>query len=174
MAAFDPKQTFVYGDTVKLIEALDVQGLDTMGGAELMRKVVAAFEKSDLQPLFDAVHEDIVWKTASNQEGLFRFGGEYKNRNGLLLILATLSNDYTFYRFHPKEIISAGDVVWGHFDVGLFFDPKGAGEPKKHITLEMAIRWRLKDGMIIEHQGFFDTASLLIQQGSRTRTTPQT
>jgi hypothetical protein len=29
----------------------------------------------------------------------------------------------------------------------------------------MAIRWRLKDGKIIEHQGFFDTASLLIQQG---------
>ncbi len=136
-----------------------------MDGAELMRTVAAAFEKSDLQPLFDAVHEDIVWKTASSREGLFRFGGEYKNRNGLLLILATLSNDYTFYRFHPREIISAGDVVWGHFDVGLFFDPKGEGEPKKHIMLEMAIRWRLRDGKIIEHQGFFDTASLLIQQG---------
>jgi ketosteroid isomerase-like protein len=138
-----------------------------MDGAELMRKVVAAFEKSDLQPLFDAVHENIVWKTASTQEALFRFGGEYKDRTGLLVILANLAKDYTFYRFHPKEIISSGDVVWGHFDVGLFFDPKGAGEPKKHITLEMAVRWRLKDGKIIEHQGFFDTASLLIQQGKR-------
>ncbi|MBC8036360.1 MAG: nuclear transport factor 2 family protein [Rhizobiales bacterium] len=144
-----------------------------MDGADLMRKVVAAFEKSDLQPLFDAVHENIVWKTASQQEGLFRFGGEYKDRSGLLVILANLSKDYTFYRFHPKEIISAGDIVWGHFDVGLFFDPKGAGEAKKHITLEMAVRWRLEDGKIIEHQGFFDTASLLIQQGSRVKSAPQ-
>jgi ketosteroid isomerase-like protein len=137
-----------------------------MDGVKLMRDVVAAFEKSDLQPLFDAVHEDIVWKTASSQQGLFRFGGEYKNRSGLLEILASLSKDYTLYRFHPKEIISSGNIVWGHFDVGLYFDPKGASEPRKHVRLEMAIRWRLQDGKIIEHQAFFDTASLLIQQGT--------
>ncbi len=137
-----------------------------MDGAELMRKVVAAFEKSDLQPLYDAIHEDIVWKTASQQDGLFRFGGEYTNRAGLLEILATLSNAYTFYCFQPKEIISSGETVWGHFDVGLYYEPKDADQPKRHITLEMAIRWRLKDGKIIEHQGFFDTASLLVQQGA--------
>ena len=144
-----------------------------MDGAELMRTIAAAFEKSDLQPLFNAIHEDIVWKTASSQEGLFRFGGEYKNRTGLLLILATLSNDYTFYRFHPKEVLATGDVVWGHFDVGLFFDPKRAGERRKDITLEMAIRWRLKNGKIIEHQAFFDTAALLMQQGQLSRTATQ-
>jgi EAL domain-containing protein (putative c-di-GMP-specific phosphodiesterase class I) len=49
--------------------------------------------------------------------------------------------------------------------VGVFFDPKGANEPKRNIALEMAIRWRLKDSKIIEHQAFFDTASLLVQQG---------
>src|ERR1700722_7994557 len=78
-----------------------------MDGAELMRTVVAAFEKSDLQPRYDAIHEDIVWKTASQQEGLFRFGGEYKDRPGLLAILSILSQNYTFYRFHPKEVIAA-------------------------------------------------------------------
>jgi len=136
-----------------------------MDGAELMRTVAAAFAKSDLEPLFDAIHEDIVWKSASQQEGLFRFGGEYTSRSGLLLILASLSKAYTFYRFHPKEIIGSGETVWGLFDVALFFDPKGADEVKKHVTLEMAIRWKLKDGKIIEHQTFFDTASLLFQQG---------
>jgi len=136
-----------------------------MDGAELMREVVAAFEKSDLQLLFDAIHEDIVWKTASNQVGLFRFGGEYRNRAGLLVLLASLSQEYTFYRFQPKEIIATGDIVWGHFDVGLFYDPKGEGEPRKHMTLEMAVRWRLEGDKIIEHQAFFDTASLLMQQG---------
>ena len=134
-------------------------------GADLMRRVTAAFAESDLQPLFDAIHEDIVWKSASQQDGIFRFGGEYTNRAGLLLILGNLSKTYTFYRFEPKEIIASGQIVWGIFDVGLHFDPKGTGEPKKHVALEMAIRWRLKDGKIIEHQAFFDTASLLVQQG---------
>ena len=137
----------------------------TTDGADLMRRVAAAFAESDLQPLFDAIHEDIVWKSASRQEGIFRFGGEYTSRAGLLLLLGSLSKTYTFYRFDPKEIIASGQSVWGMFDVGLHFDQKGSGEPKKHVTLEMAIRWRLKDGKIIEHQAFFDTASLLVQQG---------
>jgi ketosteroid isomerase-like protein len=137
-----------------------------MNGAELMRKVAAGFEKSDLQPLLDAIHEEIVWKTATKHEGLFRFGGEYKNRPGVLDILSKISMDYTFHHLKPKEVLAGGDVVWGHFDVGFSYDPKGKGVPVKTINLEMAFRWRLKDSKIIEHQGFWDTASLMIQQGS--------
>ena len=137
-----------------------------MDGAELMRKVASAFEKSDLQPLLDAVHDDIVWKTATKHEGLFRFDGEYKNRPGVLDILSKISMDYTFHHLKPIEVLAAGDVVWGHFDVGFSYDPKGKLSPVKTINLEMAFRWRLKDGKIIEHQGFWDTASLMIQQGS--------
>jgi hypothetical protein len=47
-----------------------------MDAAELIRRIVAAFAKSDLKPLFEAVHEDIVWKIASQLEGSFCFGGE--------------------------------------------------------------------------------------------------
>jgi ketosteroid isomerase-like protein len=135
-----------------------------MDGAELMRKVAAGFEKSDLQPLLDAIHEEIVWKTATKHEGLFRFGGEYKNRPGVLEILSKISMDYTFHHLRPKEILASGDVVWAHFDVGFSFDPKDKSGESRTLNLEMAFRWRLKDGKIIEHQGFFDTASFLIQQ----------
>ena len=130
-----------------------------MDGAELMRKVAAGFEKSDLQPLLDAIHEDIVWKTATNHEGLFRISGEYKNRPGVLDVLSKISMDYTFHHLKPIEILAGGDVVWGHFDAGLSFDPKGKAGPAKTINLEIAVRWRLKDGKIIEHQAFWDTAS---------------
>jgi ketosteroid isomerase-like protein len=136
-----------------------------MDGARMMRTIVAAFEKSDLKPLFDAAHEDIVWKTASREEGLFRFGGQYAGRAGLLAILAELAQDFTFRRFEPKEILAAGDRVWGHFDVSLFYDPKGAGTARKDIALEMILLWRLQDGKIVEHQNFFDTASLVTQMG---------
>lgn len=137
-----------------------------MDGASLMRDVVAAFEKSDPQPLFDAIHDDIVWKTASFQEGVFRFGGEYKGRAGVQAVLGAFSRVYHFYQFRPKDIVASGDVVWGHFDVCLFFDPKSEGEAKRHATLDMAFRWKLKDGKIIEHQAFFDTAYLAQRQAA--------
>jgi ketosteroid isomerase-like protein len=150
------------------------KGRGQMDGAELMRKVAAGFEKSDLQPLLDAIHDDIVWKTATKQEGLFRISGEYKNRPGVMIVLSNIAMDYTFHHLRPIEILAGGDVVWGHFDVGLSYDPKGKGKGAvKTVNLEMAIRWRLKDGKIIEHQGFWDTASLLIQQGAMEHLSPQ-
>jgi ketosteroid isomerase-like protein len=144
-----------------------------MDGAELMRKVVAGFEKSDLRPLLDAMHDEIVWKTANKHKGLFRFDGHYKGKAVVVDVLAKLSVDYTFRSFVEKEILASEDVVWGLFDVSLAFDPKGLGRPAKDIELEMAIRWKLKDGKIIEHQAFFDTASLLIQQGAMAVPVPQ-
>ena len=118
-----------------------------------------------MQPLLDAIHEDIVWRAATKHEGLFRFGGEYKGRPGVLDILSKISMDYTFHHLRPKEILAGGDVVWGLFDVGLTFDPKGKGGTPMVMNLEMVFRWRLKDHKIIEHQGFWDTASALMQQG---------
>jgi len=136
-----------------------------------MRKVIAGFEKSDLGPLFAAMHDEIVWKSGTQHDGLFRFEGEYKTRSGVSDLLASFSLNYTFHRLVPKEIVAIGDVVWGHFEVALSFDPKGSGVVSKNVDLEMAIRWRLKNGKIIEHQSFFDTASLLIQQSYFARST---
>ena len=53
-----------------------------MDGAELMRKVVAGFAKSDLQPLLDAIHEEIVWKSTTRGGGRSAMDGEYKHRAG--------------------------------------------------------------------------------------------
>ncbi|MGO8913259.1 MAG: nuclear transport factor 2 family protein [Bradyrhizobium sp.] len=135
-----------------------------MSGEELMRTAVAAFAQSDIKPLLDALHEDVVWKSASKQEGLFRFHGEYKNRAGVMEILSLISLDYTFHHMKPKEIVTVGDVVWGYFDVGLSYETKGKAAAPKFVQLDMAIRWCLKEGKIIEHQAFFDTAYLLMQQ----------
>lgn len=129
-----------------------------------MRKVVAGFEKSDLQPLLNALHEDVVWKSASRHEGPFSFKGDYRNRAGVLEVLSNISKDYTFHHMKPREVLETGNVVWGLFDVGLCYDSKGRPGGSKTIQLDMAIRWQIQDGKIIEHQAFFDTAYLLAQQ----------
>ena len=129
-----------------------------------MRTIVAAFTKSDLQPLLDALHEDVVWKSASKQEGLFSFHGEYRSRSGVVEVLSNISKDYTFHHMKPVEVVAAGDVVWGLFDVGVCYDAKGRTAESAILQMDMAIRWRIKDGKILEHQAFFDTAYVQTQQ----------
>jgi len=135
-------------------------------GEALMRRVVAAFEQSDLKPLLDALHEDVVWKSASRDpDSPFSFAGDHKNRAGILAVLSHISKDYTFHRMTPVEISQTGEAVWGLFRVNLRYDPKGRNIKPRNIEMDWALRWRLKDGKIIEHQAFFDTAYLLQQQG---------
>ena len=35
----------------------------------------------------------------------------------------------------------------------------------RYVRSDIFMRWTVKDGKIIEHQGFFDTAGVLMQQG---------
>jgi ketosteroid isomerase-like protein len=136
-----------------------------MGAEELMRTVTAAFERSDLRPLLAALHDDIVWKSASRVGGPFSFQGAYRKREGVVEVLSNISRDYTFQSMTPREITAKGDTVWGLFDAAVRFDRKGTVAEPRTVALEIAIRWRLKDGKIVEHQAFFDTAYLLQQQG---------
>jgi ketosteroid isomerase-like protein len=133
---------------------------------ELMRKVTEAFAKGDLKPLFDAVDDDTVWKSGSVFQGIFRFGGEYKKCIGVFDVALQITTVHFFRRFEPIEIVSHGDVVWGLFDVESDYLPTSdARAAPRPIKMECALRWRVRNGKIVEHQSFFDTAGLLIQQG---------
>jgi ketosteroid isomerase-like protein len=135
----------------------------------LMRTVAKAFENGDLQPLFDAVDDKIVWNTASVPGGTFRFGGGYSKRIGVTEILSRISAAYIFRRFEPVEIVADGDRLWGLFQVEADYLPTG-----KDVNIEIAIRWRVQNNKIVEHQGFLDTVSLLMQQGEFPRQQPRT
>jgi ketosteroid isomerase-like protein len=132
---------------------------------ELMRVVTAAFAVGDMRPLLAAVHKDIVWKASSPNANLFRFGGVHERRTGVMEVTGKLASEYVFRRLDAKEIVAKGDMVWGLFDVELRYQPVGNKRSYPDLEFEMAIRWRLKDGKVIEHQAFFDTAALLIQRG---------
>ena len=128
-----------------------------------MRKVAEAFEKADLQPLFDVIAEKIVWKSGSTIKGPFLFGGTYIGRPDVLELTVEISAGYVFRQFVPKEIICHGDILWGLFQVeGHYMPPRG--RTRKRFRFECAIRWRLQGGKVTEHQSFFDTNALLQQQ----------
>jgi len=131
----------------------------------LMRKVSDSFAKADLKPLFDAVDDNIVWKSGSLFEGIFRFGGVYEKRIGVFDVTLQITTVYFFRKIEPIEFVSAGDVVWGLFRIEADYMPRGdVNAPAKCVNFTSAIRWRVRGDKIVEHQAFFDTAGLLVQQ----------
>ena len=132
---------------------------------KLMRVVIAAFAVGDLRPLIAAIHKDIVWKTGAPHDHLFRFGGIHQRRAGVMEVTGEIASEYVFRRLEPREIIAKGDIVWGLFDAEVKYQPVGDTRVYPLLQLDIAIRWRVQDGKIIEHQAFFDTAALLRQRG---------
>ena len=130
----------------------------------LMRNVAEAFAQADLKPLFEAIAPDIVWKSASTTEGPLLFGGTYLNRLGVVEVTSLISAAYAFSQFTPKELLSSGDTVWGLFSVTGEYFPPGRRSLPKMLQFDCAIRWRLRDGKVVEHQAFFDTLAMLRRQ----------
>jgi ketosteroid isomerase-like protein len=125
----------------------------------LMLSVFAALKEGDLEPLFAALSPDVVWKATAPRE-FFRFGGTHHGLAGMKEYTALLFSRYHFTRFAPKILTAKDDQVWGLFEAEALHQPSG-----KYVRTDISIRWTVKDGKIAEHQGFFDTAGVLMQQG---------
>jgi len=118
-------------------------------------------EKANFEPLYKAMSDDVVWKSAATLKGLFRFGGQYSGKKGVERLISELETDYTLKSLTTREVISKGDVTWGLFWVDLFYKPTLA-----QVCFDFAIRWRVQDGKVVEHQGFMDTAAMLVHEQS--------
>lgn len=133
---------------------------------QLMKTVLEAWGQANLEPAYAALDENVVWKSGSTfANGQFRFGGVYNGKASVVALLSKLSTQYFFQRYEEKEIISQGEIVWSLFDVyGSYVPAGGRDRAHKSFVIEMAFRWRIRGGKILEAQTFFDTAALLAQQ----------
>lgn len=130
-----------------------------LANKNLMLSVTAAWKEGDMAPLLAALHPHVVWRATAPRE-FFRFGGTHNGIVGVREYIALHASRYHLTRFHPKLISTNGDQVWGLFEIEALHLPSG-----KYVSSDCSIRWIVKDGLIIEHQGIFDTASVLMQQG---------
>jgi ketosteroid isomerase-like protein len=125
----------------------------------LMLSVIAAFKEGDLEPLFAALSPDVIWKSNAPKE-FFRFGGVHRGLAGMKEYTAQLAMQYHFVKLDPRAITAKGDQVWGVFEAEAQHRPSG-----RYVRSDLSIRWTVSEGRITAHQGFFDTASVLMQQG---------
>ncbi|MBV8976976.1 MAG: nuclear transport factor 2 family protein [Alphaproteobacteria bacterium] len=140
-----------------------------------MKTVLEAWGEADLEPARAALDDAVVWKSASTYaQGVFSFGGVYSGKANVIALLSKISTTYYFRSCRAKEIVSRGERVWGLFDCEGSFIPVHGGEAERRpIAFEIAFRWRIRDGRILEAQTFFDTAALLAQQGEIHKLLPQ-
>jgi ketosteroid isomerase-like protein len=137
---------------------------------QFMKFVVEAWGHADMRPVFDALDENVVWKSASTfDDGTFRFGGEHHGRANVIALLSKISTAYFFKEYETKEVVSKGEIVWGLFVVKGRYAPLGSGMASQPLLFDTAMRWRVRGGKILEAQTFFDTAALLAQQGQLPR-----
>jgi len=127
---------------------------------ELMERVIRSYAEGDLRPLFEAVDENVIWITSSPGTDFLPFGGTYFRSVGVSLASAEVFSTYQFQQFEPVEIVTQGDVVWGLFRIEALHHPSG-----NIVHADYAMRWCVRFGRIVHHQGFLDTAALLLQQG---------
>lgn len=120
-----------------------------------------AVEQANFEPLYESMSDDVVWKSAATMKGFFRFGGEYKGRKGVETLVSEVETDYVLRSLTTREVISKDDVTWGLFWVDMVYKPTLA-----QVSFDFVIRWRVQDGKVVEHQGFIDTAALLLHEQS--------
>ena len=132
---------------------------------QLMKTAIESWGQGDLDPLRAALHDDIVWISASTEwDDRLRSGGVHRGRASVIALLSKVATVYIPSGCTAKEIVSQGEIVWGLFGIrGRYLG--GGEEAAKTITTELAIRWRVRGGKVLEHQAFFDTAGALAQQG---------
>ena len=142
-----------------------------MTSEQLMKTAIEAWGQGDLDPLRAVLDDDIVWISASAEwDDRLHSGGVQRGRASVIALLAKVATAFIPSGCIAKEIVSQGEIVWGLFAVrGSSFG--GREEANKTVVTELAIRWRVRDGKVIEHQAFFDTAGALAQQGY-SQTTP--
>lgn len=130
---------------------------------ELMKTVMEAWGQGDLGPLRAALHDDVIWMAAATEwNDLLRSGGTHRGRASVIALFSKLATGFVIDHCTAREVISSGEIVWGLFEiVGKHF-----GEPhpsEKMLATQTAVRWRVRNGKIIEHQSFYDTLGLLNQ-----------
>jgi ketosteroid isomerase-like protein len=118
-----------------------------------------AYLQGDLEPLFAAASDDVVWDSNVAKRN-FRFGGRFQGRVGLKEALSLIASEFAIIRYDVRELTGDGDVIWALSDVTISEHKTG-----KRAEIRLANRWEFKGDKIASCTEFFDSASVLTALG---------
>jgi ketosteroid isomerase-like protein len=132
---------------------------DAASNKALVKRILDAYRVGDFAPVLETLDDKVVW-TSNALVGHYRFGGQRHGRSGVLEVLSLVAADYHIARYDVREMIAEGDVVWVTSELGVKDKRNGAG-----MDFMLISRWQFRDGKITSFSEFFDTASVMQQQG---------
>jgi len=133
-----------------------------VGAAEnkaLIQRILGAYAQSDLEPLLAAIHPDIVW-TSQAPEAHYGFGGSHKGRAGTLAGMAKIATEYQLNTYKVVELVGEDEIVWMTANVDFSHRKSGA-----RLKFPLVSRWQFKDGKVVALTEYYDSASLLLEEG---------
>lgn len=132
---------------------------DAVLNEQSVRKIIAGLATNDLRPLIEVLDDDVVWISHS-PPSYFRFGGEHRGRAGVMDLLAKIYTDFSFIRYEPDETIRSGDEMWSINNIVVHHRPTD-----RTVSARLIFRMRFRNRKLVRYEGFFDTASVLIELG---------
>jgi len=125
---------------------------------KLVQEVLAAFVRSDVPAILNALTDDVDWFIPGPPERV-AFSGARHGREQVLQFFITLDATIEFLKFEPRDYVAAGDkvVAFGHnYDrmksTNRFFDN------------EWACLFVVRDGKIAKVRMYEDTAAFVMAQ----------
>lgn len=126
---------------------------------ELVRRFIAAYVQRDHATALELLGENVIW-TLHALPGHFRFGGRWEGMTRVRQGLSMVAADYTIHRYDIVHIVGEGDTVWTTSRLAATHRMT-----ERPVDFEIAARWKIRDGKIVAATEYFDSATVLTQQG---------
>jgi ketosteroid isomerase-like protein len=141
---------------------------DAASNKAIVKRILTAYAVGDLSPLLAALDDNVSW-TSNALVGHYRFGGRRHGRGGVIEGLSLIAADYDITRYEVREMIAEGEVVWVTSDLGVT-DKRNS----RNMDFMLVSRWQFRAEKLVSFCEFFDTASVMQQQGRVAADIPQT
>jgi ketosteroid isomerase-like protein len=126
---------------------------DAASNKAIVKRILTAYAVGDLSPLLAALDDNVSW-TSNALVGHYRFGGRRHGRGGVIEGLSLIAADYEITRYEVREMI--------------------AERNSRNMDFMLVSRWQFRAEKLVSFCEFFDTASVMQQQGRVAADIPQT
>ena len=125
----------------------------------IMRQGYDAFNRGDIDAVMGIMDPEIEWREP-DVEGLPDRGTHHGPEAVANEVFGAVAEHWDEFQAVPEEFLDAGDwvIVLGHFRVRGKATGRTVDAPYAHV-------WALRDGKVVQHRNYVDTATFLESLG---------
>ena len=120
---------------------------------EIVKEAYANFLQGNIPAMLESLSDNIEWELPASAH--VNFSGTFKGKDGVLSFFQHVGNDNEFNEFAVDTYIADGDnvVALGHLSAKAKNTGKTSSNKWAHV-------WQLKDGKVVKHYEYADTAEI--------------